>query len=72
MSDPILIASAIAEKICARLERALDILESVDESVIEHDLTEVASAVYEAQNAIRRLAHAHQAMSNQAPFFRWG
>jgi len=71
MSNPISIAAAIAEKICGRLERALEILESIDEGGIEHDLVEVASAVFEAQQTIQRLAHARQTMSNEASAFRW-
>ena len=58
MSAPIPIASSIHKKICDRLEHALDILESIDDSVIEHDLVEVAAAIFEAQQAFFRLAHA--------------
>jgi hypothetical protein len=68
MSDPIPIANVIAKRVCARLDRALHILESIDESVSEPDLIEVASAIYESQQTIRRLALAGQEMwSNSSP-----
>ncbi len=64
MSEPIPIASSISKKICERLERALYILESVDDSVMEQDLIEVAEAIFEAQQALYRLTHSLQAMSS--------
>ncbi|WP_294536459.1 hypothetical protein [uncultured Rhodoblastus sp.] len=67
MSEPIPIATVMARKICARLERALSILESVDEGVIEFDLVEVASAVFEAQQTILRLTRARQEMWSNSP-----
>ena len=62
MSDLIPITVVIAEKVCDRLDRALCILESVHESELEHDLIEVASAIFEAQQTLLRLARSRQEM----------
>jgi hypothetical protein len=67
LSDPIRIELVIAKKIYARLENALYIIESIDENFIEHDLIEVAAAVYQAQQTIIRLALARQTTSSDWP-----
>jgi single-stranded DNA-specific DHH superfamily exonuclease len=67
MSDPIQIESAIAKKIYARLENALYIIEAIDENVIEHDLIEVAAAVYQAQQTIISLVLTRQPISPEWP-----
>ena len=64
MSDPISITLVIAKKVCGRLERALGLLESVDESGAEDDLVEIASAIYEAQQTLLRVALSLQVVSN--------
>lgn len=70
MSDaPIPITAVIAKKVCARIERALYIVESLDESAVEQDLTEVAFALYEAQQTIRRLSLAGQDAWSNSPSF---
>jgi hypothetical protein len=67
MVDPIPISTVIAKKVCARLDRALHILESMDESVAGPDLVEVASAIYESQQTIRRLALAGKEVWSNSP-----
>jgi hypothetical protein len=68
MSDaPIPIAAVIAKKVCARIERALCIVESLDDSVMEQDLTEVAFTLYQAQQTIRRLSLAGQDLWSNSP-----
>jgi hypothetical protein len=55
MTELIPLTALIAEKTCARLDRALFILEDEDESIGEHGLFEVAAAIFEAEQLIRRL-----------------
>ncbi len=55
MSELIPLTAMIAEKTCARLDRALFILEDADDNPGEHCLVEVAAALHEAEQLIRRL-----------------
>ena len=55
MCELVPLTALIAEKTCARLDRALFILEDADDSPGELCLFEVATALYEAEQLIRRL-----------------